>query len=219
MDPRVIVPQLEDYPIREIWHNGLVLKEINSCCSAPWRSGFSCPIQVWRSDCLTQVRDAYTIKLADCFVNVISKPLVYYKEITSPFIGTIKVLHWYKAATGITLGRLGAPKVEPRRCQNNAWPAAATNRERGLVEPMDVKRNSRDSYSYSKLFNLENVFGYSNRMFRVETRISNRMFRVAIGIMFGYSNSMFRVETRIMFGSNVSYITWNWASCTESKGV
>ncbi|KAM7475772.1 hypothetical protein LguiB_023015 [Lonicera macranthoides] len=38
------------------------------------------------------------------------------------------------AVTGTTLGRLGAPKVEPRRCQNNAWPAAATNRERGLVE-------------------------------------------------------------------------------------
>ncbi|KAM7507360.1 hypothetical protein LguiA_017813 [Lonicera macranthoides] len=43
-------------------------------------------------------------------------------------------LSWYKAATRTTLGRLGAPKVELRRCQNNAWPAAATNREQGLVE-------------------------------------------------------------------------------------
>ena len=34
----------------------------------------------------------------------------------------------------LTWCQLGAPKVDSRRCQNNVWPAAATHRERGLVE-------------------------------------------------------------------------------------
>ncbi|KAM7519881.1 hypothetical protein LguiB_018843 [Lonicera macranthoides] len=44
------------------------------------------------------------------------------------------LIHWATVVTGTTLSRLGAPKVKPRRCQNNAWPAAVTNRERGLVD-------------------------------------------------------------------------------------
>ncbi|KAM7477354.1 hypothetical protein LguiA_025567 [Lonicera macranthoides] len=36
--------------------------------------------------------------------------------------------------TGITLGRLGTPKVEPQYFRNNAWLATATNHKRGLVE-------------------------------------------------------------------------------------
>ncbi|KAM7480769.1 hypothetical protein LguiB_005352 [Lonicera macranthoides] len=40
----------------------------------------------------------------------------------------------YKVVTGITLGRLGTPKVEPQYFRNNAWLATATNHKRGLVE-------------------------------------------------------------------------------------
>ncbi|KAM7461575.1 hypothetical protein LguiA_029696 [Lonicera macranthoides] len=44
----------------------------------------------------------------------------------------------YKITTGTILGQLETPKVESRHCQINAWLAAATNRERRLVE---VRKN------------------------------------------------------------------------------
>lgn len=54
----------------------------------------------------------------------------------------------------------------------------------------------------------------------LSTNLCNSMFRVETGIMFGYLNPMFIVATGIMsVYSNVSYIAWNWGSCTESYGV
>ncbi|KAM7496950.1 hypothetical protein LguiA_021364 [Lonicera macranthoides] len=55
------------------------------------------------------------------------------QEISIPFASS-SIPQWYKTATRITLVQLRAIKVESRRCQNNAWPAAVMNRERRLVE-------------------------------------------------------------------------------------
>ena len=39
-----------------------------------------------------------------------------------------------KLPLGQPWGRFGAPKIDSQRFQNNAWPAAATYHERGLVK-------------------------------------------------------------------------------------